>query len=243
MRTSAADRLFRLVLVPSFFGVVSMFVARLSAAESTATSIAAPAAGLGQFAHATDVGKITLTGSSEFLAGSGHYRITGSGANIWGKEDAFHFLWREHSGDLSFTIDATWPGAGREAHRKVCAMARAGLESDAAYVDVAIHGDGLIELQYRKEKGGNTFGVRTPITAPATVKLERDGDVFTVSVARKGGSFQPVGSLSLPLPDPLCVGLAVSAHNATVRETALISNIALTNRVAQPAEKRVRETR
>ncbi len=200
------------------------------------------AAALGEFEHATDVGKIALAGASEFLPASGQYKIAGSGANIWAKEDAFQFLWKKLSGDLVFSMDATWPSPGKDAHRKVCAMVRAGLERDAAYVDVAVHGDGLIELQYRKEKGGDTFGVRTPIKAPATVKLERDGDVFTVSVAKNGGAFQPVGALSLALPDPVHVGLAVSAHNATVRETALVSNLVLKNRVAQPGEKRVRET-
>lgn len=197
---------------------------------------------LGEFEHADDVGKIALAGSSEFVAASGQYRITGSGANIWGREDAFQFLWKELSGDLEFTMDVTWPAEGKEGHRKACAMVRAGLEADAAYVDVAVHGDGLIELQYRKEKGGETFGVRTPIKAPARVKLERDADVFTVSVAKTGGAFQPVGAVELKLADPVRVGLAVSAHNATVRETALFSNVSLKARVARAGEKRVRET-
>jgi hypothetical protein len=197
---------------------------------------------LGDFSHATDVGQIALAGSSQFLPLRDEYRITGSGGNIWGREDAFQFLWKELSGDLSFTMRVSWPETGKEPHRKACAMVRQGLDSDAAYVDVAVHGDGLIELQYRKEKGGETFGVRTPIKAPATVKLERDGDVFTVSVAKDGRSFQPVGAIAVALPDPVHVGLAVSAHNATVRETALISDVVLTNRIAKPGEKRVRET-
>lgn len=200
------------------------------------------AAAMGEFEEATDVGRISLPGSSEFNPASGQYRVTGSGANIWGKEDAFQFLWKKLSGDLSFTMHATWPRPGKNAHRKVCAMVRAGLEADAAYVDVAVHGDGLIELQYRKEKGGDTFGVRTPIKAPATVRLERDGDVFTASVAKIGGEFQPIGAVSLALPDPVHVGIAVSAHDATVRETAVVSNLGLKSRVARPGEKRVRET-
>ena len=77
---------------------------------------------------------------------------------------------------------------------------------------------------------------------PATVKLERDGDVFTVSVAKKGASFQPVGAVSLALPDPVHVGLAVCSHDANVNETAIFSNVVLTNRVARPNEKRLRET-
>jgi TolB protein len=212
--------------------------------SSLALSALAPAraASLGDFAQATDVGKIARPGSAEFVPAKGQYRITGSGANIWGKEDAFQFLWKELSGDLAFTMDVAWEGAGQELHRKAGNMVRQGLDADAPYIDVAVHGDGLIELQYRKEKGGETFGVRTPIKALATVKLERDGDVFTASVAKSGGPFQPIGALSLALRDPVHVGLAVSSHNAKNLETALISNVSLTNRVAKAGEKRVRET-
>lgn len=200
------------------------------------------AAPLGDFDTAADIGKITLPGTAAFLPATGQYLLTGSGANMWFKEDAFHFLYKKLSGDLAFTMDVAWPEPGKEPHRKACAIVRTGLEADDAYVDVAVHGDGLIELQYRVSKGATTLAIRTPITAPATVKLERDGDVFTVSAAKNGGPFQPVGAVSLALPDPVYVGLGVSAHNAKNLETALISNVVLTNRVALPAEKRVRET-
>ncbi len=207
-----------------------------------ATFTSLRAAPVGDFESAVDIGKITLPGSAEYLPTTKQYRVTGSGANMWAKEDAFHFLYKKLSGDLSFAIDVAWPEPGKENHRKACAVVRGGLEVDDIYVDVAVHGDGLIELQYRKIKGGDTYGIRTPILAPATVKLERDADVFTVFAAKNGGPFQPVGAVSLALPDPVYVGLGVSAHNAKNLETALISHVSLTNRVALPTEKRVRET-
>ena len=60
-------------------------------------------ASLGDFEAATDVGKIDRQGSSEFLPDQSQYRIAGSGANIWGKEDAFQYLWKKVSGDLHGT--------------------------------------------------------------------------------------------------------------------------------------------
>jgi hypothetical protein len=199
-------------------------------------------AAVGEFESATDVGRIDLKGSSEFLADKAQYRITGSGANIWAGEDGFQFVWKKTSGDILFSMDVEWIGEGKVKHRKACAMVRKDLEADSPYVDVAVHGDGLIALQYRKEKGGITMSVPTPVKAPATVKMERDGDVFTVSVAVKGGPFQPVGAVSLALPDPVYVGLAVCSHDAKVSETAIISNVTLKSRVAKANEKRVRET-
>lgn len=200
------------------------------------------AAPIGIFEEATDVGKIDLKGTSEFLADKGQYRITGSGKNIWFTEDAFQFLHKKISGDLVFSMDVGWEAEGKEPHRKACAMVRQTLDADSPYVDVAVHGDGLIELQYRMTKGTTTLAARTPIQAPATVKLERDGDVFTISASKAGGPFQPVGAVSIAMPDPVYAGLAMSAHNSANLETALISNVTLASRVATDGGKRVRET-
>lgn len=200
------------------------------------------AADLGQFDSATDIGKIELKGTAEFLANKSQYRITGSGANIWKKEDAFQFLCKKLSGDIVFSMDVEWDGVGKEPHRKACAMVRQGLAPDAPYVDVAVHGDGLIALQWRREQGGVSLDVKSAVAAPATVKLERDGDVFTVSVAKKEEPFEPVGAVSLALPEPVYVGLGVCAHNVTNSETAIFSNVTLKNRVVRLADKRVQET-
>lgn len=200
------------------------------------------AAPIGIFEEANDVGKIDHKGSSEFLADKSQYRIRGSGKNIWFAEDAFQFLSKQLSGDLVFRMDAGWEAEGKESHRKACAMVRQSLDADSPYVDVAMHGDGLIEMQYRATKGATTLAARTPILAPATVKLERDGDIFTVSASKSGGPFQTVGAVSIAMSDPVYVGLGVGAHNSANLETALISNVLLANRVVKEGEKRVRET-
>lgn len=194
-----------------------------------------------EFAAGVDVGKVELPGSTKVLPDKAGYRITGSGANIWAKEDAFQFTARKVSGDLVFSMEVEWEGVGKAKHRKACAMVRQSLEANAPYADVAVHGDGLIALQYRKTKGGATFGVQTPIKAPATVKLERDGNLFTLSVAPKGKAFQPVGAVTVELTDPLYAGLAVCSHSAKETESAIFTNVTLKTRVPAKNEKRVHE--
>lgn len=206
------------------------------------TTWAAEAASYGIFEQAADIGKTDLKGSSEFLPDKDQYRITGSGKNLWFGEDACQFLSKKLSGDIVITMDVTWESEGKEPHRKGCAMVRQSMDEDSPYVDVAVHGDGLIELQYRMEKGADTLAARTPVQAPATVKLERDGDVFTASVSKNGGPFETIGSVSLAMPDPVHAGLAVCAHNSDNLETALFSNVTLTHRIPKEGEKRVRET-
>lgn len=193
------------------------------------------------FASGVDVGKVEIPGTTEVLSGKASYRIRGSGANIWNKEDAFHFAARKLSGDVMLRMDVEWVGAGKAKHRKACAMVRQDLQADAPYADVAVHGDGLIALQYRKTKSGTTFSIPTSIRAPATVQLERDGNLFTVSAAPKGQPFQSIASVTVELSDPVHVGLAVCAHDAKESETALFSNVILTNRTAAKGQTRVRE--
>jgi TolB protein len=179
------------------------------------------------FEEHADVGKIDRPGSAEFDRGAGEYRVTGGGENMWGKQDAFHFVWRKRSGDVSLAAEVRFVGEGKNAHRKACLMVRQGLDADAPYADAAVHGDGLISLQFRREKGGATEEMQSKIKAPATVRLQREGDVFTLFVAPPGKPFEKAGSVTLGLKDAVHVGLAVCSHDASVSETAVFSKVEL----------------
>ncbi len=196
----------------------------------------------GTFEGRSDIGSISLPGSVELDAAARQYRIRGSGANIWANLDAFYFAWRKVSGDLELTARIEWPSAGKQAHRKAGWMVRQDLEADSPYADAVVHGDGLIALQYRRTRGGPTMEVKSPVKAPATIRLERAGNLFTLSVTPAGESFQPDGSLTVALQDPVYAGLAVCSHDAGTIETAVFTDVDLKNRAMQPGERRVRES-
>ena len=188
-----------------------------------------------EFNTEAEVGKVDRAGTSEFDPASGRYRVTGSGANIWAKEDAFHFVYSKVSGGLRLSAEIHFDGPGKNGHRKACLMVRQGLEPDAPYADVAVHGDGLISLQFRKRTGDITAEVQSKVKSPAFVQFERRGNVFTLSIAPHAGeALQAVGSAMIELKDPVYVGLAVSSHDATVSETAVFSNVEL--RRSSPAQ-------
>lgn len=179
------------------------------------------------FTQSADVGTIDRKGSLQYDAATAGYRITGSGANMWATADAFHFAYKQVKGDVVLTADVDWAAAGGNNHKKAGPLLRAGLEADDIYADAIAHADGLISLQYRKQKGGPTAEVRTTVKAPATLRIARHGDVVSMDVAPKGAAFQPVGALSIALPETLYAGLAVCSHDANVSETAVFSNVAL----------------
>ncbi len=75
--------------------------------------------------------------------------MTGGGANLWLNTDAFQFVYKRISGDVTLTADIHFVGQGVEEHRKATLMIRQSLQPDSAYADAALHGDGLTSLQYR----------------------------------------------------------------------------------------------
>ena len=113
-------------------------------------------AAVGIFERDADIGDTPKAGAIDFNADTGDYRVTGGGANIWAKVDAFHFAWRQISGDVVVTADVKFVGAGAVDHRKAVLMIRQNLDRDAAYADVALHGDGLTSLQFRPTAGAET---------------------------------------------------------------------------------------
>src|SRR2546423_1065893 len=160
----------------------SMTVNRLGAFSTEPNCFMAAACladGLGPFESSGDVGVTPQKGKVEFDAGSGEYRVTGGGANIWAAADAFQFVWKKMSGDVSLTADVHFIGAGAAGHRKAVLMIRQGLEPDSAYADVALHGDGLTSLQFRPTAGGITQELKqeakSDLSAPVRIRIERRG--------------------------------------------------------------------
>lgn len=140
------------------------------------------------------------------------------------------------------TARVGWEGTGKNPHRKTGWMVRQNLNADSPYADAAVHGDGLISLQYRLTPGGATQEVQSVVRGPALVKLERNGNVFTLSVSRNGESFQPAGSVSIVLADPVYAGLVVCSHDDTVQETALITRLDFQTKGTAKVEERVLES-
>ena len=201
---------------------------------------------LGLFDNQIDVGKATHAGSASFDPSSRSYSIAGGGENMWFTNDAFHFVWTRVSGDFALQAAIEWLGAGGNPHKKACLIARQTLAPDAPYVDVAVHGDGLVSLQYRELPAGPTREIQaiagqSPRVPAARLALERQGEIFFISTmaatdtsvgtgATHPPTLQPSGAFfRLQLTDPLYVGLAVCAHDDSRLEKARFSHVELSH--------------
>jgi len=196
------------------------------AAIAALWAVAASAEPVGEFGDHADVGEVSAPGSVTLSDGS--YRMTASGANIWGTEDAFHYAWTQRSGDLHIAADIAFEGAGVDPHRKAGPMIRQNLTPGSPYADVMVHGDGLVSLQYREVQDGPTRQIVSAVRHPGRVRLEREGDFVYFSVAGEDGELEHAGgSFRIAFQAPYMVGLALSAHNDAVTETATFSNVEL----------------
>jgi hypothetical protein len=191
------------------------FRAALSALLPCACTAFGQTTDLGVFSHHGDVGEVGKPGRSAYDAGRAVYLISGSGENMWFTNDAFRFVWRGASGDLSIAADVRWPGTNGNPHRKACLLIRQTLGPDSVYADVAVHEDGLTSLQYRETEGGATREIQSNVSAPGRVRLEKRGDYVSMSVAESGGALRPAGgSFRIQFREPFYVGLGVCAHNS-----------------------------
>jgi hypothetical protein len=209
-----------------------------------AGAAAAPAGELGLFDGHGDVGKAGKPGSAVFDATNRSYVVAGGGENMWFTNDAFHFVWTRMSGDFALSAAVEWLGSGGNAHRKACLMIRQSLSPDSAYVDVAVHGDGLTSLQYREAPGALTHEVQANVSRPARAGLGRQGEVFFMCLPDGNGSsgtaapLSPCGAfMRLKFVDPVYVGLAVCAHDDGALEQARFSGVELQRKLARAADK------
>jgi dipeptidyl aminopeptidase/acylaminoacyl peptidase len=174
------------------------------------------------------VGRVTKRGSVTYDAQRDQYTIAGAGANMWLDRDDFHFVWKRLEGNFILTARARFSGPGVEPHRKVGWSVRSSLASGSPHVTAAVHGDGLVALQFRRTEGGPTEEIRSPIVGADVVQLERTGAGYTLFVARFGDSLTAVRVADLPLGDQVYVGLFVCAHNDTVVERATFRDVRIT---------------
>lgn len=187
---------------------------------------------LGVFEETADIGGPGITGSATWDPSTDRYTVAGSGENMWFDRDGFRFVWRRVSGDFVIRTRVAFAGEGGHEHRKAGLMARATLDTSAAYVDAVVHaGDGLAALQYRLARGAETSEIRSMVASPDVIELRRSGGTFTTSFARFGRPPETTTVEHPSLPDELFVGLLVCSHDSTRLETAVFSQV----RIVRPA--------
>jgi len=148
-----------------------------------------------------------------------------SGGDRGGTADAFHFVYLSLVGDGQIVAHVArqtdtdpWAKAG--------VMIRETLDPSARFADMVLTPDRGAAFQRRTEPGANAAHTELDgIAAPVWVKLARSGSTLTGFVSSDGTTWTPVGTDTVPMAATVYVGLAVTAHNNALLNTALLDHV------------------
>jgi len=207
------------------------------------TTVATP---IGIFEGQSDIGSAVVPGSASYNAATKQYTINSAGYNIWYTRDEFRFLWKRMSGDVSLAADIAYPDAAGYGDRKAVLVIRQDLEDDSRQALVAVHGEGMIHLAQRPEKGqrvkdteyriggrGRPGGASPDSLVTVIAKrigIEKRGDSFALFVSLEGEEMHQFGPpIQLHIEGPFYVGIGFCSHLPDKVDTAVLSNVVMEN--------------
>ena len=166
---------------------------------------------------AGDVGAVGAAGAATFDSGTGTFTVRGSGADIWGTTDEFHWMHQPWTGDFEMTsrvasvenVDA-WTKAGL--------MVREGSGAGARHASLLVTPTTVRGIAFQRRPTAHGESVHTygpAMTAPAWIRLKRTGNVISAYTSPTGArdSWTLVGRQTFTsLSDTVEIGFAVTSH-------------------------------
>ncbi|HTQ29392.1 MAG TPA: discoidin domain-containing protein [Puia sp.] len=179
-----------------------------------------------------DIGAVGAAGSA--CDNNDVYTIQGSGADIGGTSDAFHYAHFALPLDESIiatveTQDATDPS------NKAGIMIRETTDPASRFAFMALTSGSGALFEYRNATGAaaiSTFAIGP--TAPYRIKLTKTGSVYSGYMSPDGTNWTQVGSstdLQFGNGTNVLAGFAITSHNNSVLSAAIVDNL---NEVTSP---------
>ena len=158
-----------------------------------------------------DIGATPFAGQASGADGS--YRVTGSGADIWGAADAFHFAYTPLTGDGTIVGRVSAIQQDVSPWVKAGVMVRESLTAGSPHAFMLASAAKGTAFQRRQTAGGLSVGTGgAPAAAPRWVKLQRQGNVFRAFESADGVSWTLVGTDTIAMGASVYIGLAVTSH-------------------------------
>jgi fibronectin type 3 domain-containing protein len=171
-----------------------------------------------------DIGSVGQAGSASYS--NSPFTVAGSGSDIWGNSDAFHYAYLTVTGDCTIIARVTsvqntdpWAKAG--------VMIRQTLSAGSAHAMMVMTPGNGASFQWRPTSGGSmSFSQVTDVSAPYWVKLVRSGKSFSGYTSADGNIWSQVGATqTIPMTNTVYAGLAVTAHNNSSLCMAMFDNV------------------
>ncbi|HYG23570.1 MAG TPA: discoidin domain-containing protein [Verrucomicrobiae bacterium] len=174
-----------------------------------------------------DIGDLQAPGSSSIS--NGVFSVAGSGSDIGGTSDEFHFVYQPVAGDFIISARVTasdntnpWAKAGL--------MIRESTNANSRYVLQFITPENGIALDARPGTGDETEHLASEalVSIPYWLRLARSGNTVTAYRSANGVNWLMLGSTAVASSGNSLVGLAVSSRNDGVVNTSMFDKVAIT---------------
>jgi outer membrane protein assembly factor BamB len=175
-----------------------------------------------------DIGTPAVTGGNQLANGT--WNITAGGTDIWGTSDQFHYIWQTQTGDGNISAQVT-SQVNSDTNAKAGLMFRNTVDPASAYYAIYVTPGSGITVQYRAAYGANSGQAATLTgTVPAWLKIVRAVNTFTAYTSSDGTNWTlvPGSTMTITMNATLLVGMAVTAHSATLTGGASFANVSLT---------------
>jgi len=180
-----------------------------------------------------DIGSPAAGGSAS--ESDGTWTITGSGTNIWGTADQFHFAHRLVNGDVDISAcitDLETP----DSNAKAGVMIRDALTGNSRNAFSLMSPALGMAFQRRTAPGGRTVRrIGGSGQTPLWVRLVREGNLFTSYLSDDGDSWTNVGSATINMPATAYVGLAVTSRAAGQTASATFTHLRVATATSLPS--------
>jgi regulation of enolase protein 1 (concanavalin A-like superfamily) len=173
-----------------------------------------------------DIGTVGAIGSSSWS--NNVFTVTGSGADIWGTADAFHYTYQTASGDCTIVARVVTV-TNTEVWAKAGVMIRETLNANSTHASMYITPGSGAAFQSRAATGGTSTSTSTAgLVAPYWVQVVRSGNTFTASRSPDGISWTTEGSVTITMGANVYIGLAVCSHVDGTLCTATMDHVTAT---------------
>jgi regulation of enolase protein 1 (concanavalin A-like superfamily) len=170
-----------------------------------------------------DVGATGVPGTASYSSGS--FTLRGSGTDIWGTADAFHFVYQTLNGDGEIIAQVAGLGS-TDPWAKAGVMIRETLTAGSANAAMVVTPGNGTAFQRRTATGGTSATTAGPAaTVPDWVRLVRSGNTFTAYASPDGSTWTSVGTDAIPMAASVYIGLVVTSHSNTVLNTAMVDSV------------------
>lgn len=181
--------------------------------------------------NSMDIGSPHAEGFVEYDKNTGVFSLAGSGDDIWGHSDEFHFMYQQVQGDCGIAIKVN-SLLKTHSNAKTGLMIRESLDPDSAFVDLVIYPGGGVRFQQRAEDGTPATTLASA-TSGAFLKLIRSENTFRAFVSEDGANWTQIGSsINHKMGRSVYIGVPACSHCDGALTEAKIQNVSIKKRLA-----------